>query len=280
MSTRLFDRFPERRVAVTGAASGLGRCFALQLAGLGWKVALSDVNEPALAETATLVREAGGEPLPLRCDVTRPEDLEALAAAVRDAWGGVDVLINNAGVAAAGPIDQLPLDVWDFALAVNLPGAVHGCRSFVPMLAAQGAGHIINVASMAGMAMVPEMSAYNCSKAAVIALSETLRSELAPKGIGVTVGVPMFFQTNLLTSLRYTDEAQKKTAAALMARAKVTAADVAHRILRGADRNRLYVMTESQGRATWRLRRWTPRFYFWLITRLYRRGEFDLSGEG
>jgi NAD(P)-dependent dehydrogenase (short-subunit alcohol dehydrogenase family) len=173
-----------KRAAITGAGSGLGRCMALELGADGWKVALADIDEERAEESATLVREAGGEALVVVCDVTQPEDLERLAEGVREAWGGLDLLVNNAGVAHGGVMERIPLEDWRWILDINLMGAVHGCRTFIPMLE-EGGGHIINVASMAGMASAPEMSAYNASKAALVSLSETAmaRAKVTTEGV-------------------------------------------------------------------------------------------------
>ena len=107
-------------------------------------------------------------------------------------WNGVDILINNAGVAAAGYFEKIPLDRWDWIIDINLKSIIYGCRAFIPQFKEQGSGYIVNVASNAGIASLPEMGSYNVTKAAAISASETLRTELSPRNIGVLSCAPHF----------------------------------------------------------------------------------------
>ena len=125
---------------------------------------------------------------------------EALAAEADRAFGGTDLVVNNAGVAVGGPVGAVPLDDWKWIFGVNLWGVIYGCHVFVPRFKAQGHGHVINVASAAGLLSAPEMGPYNVTKAGVVALSETLAAELSGTGVGVTVLCPTFFRTNILAS--------------------------------------------------------------------------------
>jgi len=170
------------RAVVTGAGSGLGRAFCLELKKRGARLVCADIDEAAAQRTAS---EVGGTAV--RCDVARIEDVEALAAAAERALGGVDLVVNNAGVAVAGPVGEVPLDDWRWIMGVNLWGVIYGCHVFAPRLKKQGRGHIINVASAAGLLAPPGMAPYNVTKAAVVALSETMSAELKQTGVGVTV---------------------------------------------------------------------------------------------
>ena len=163
----------------------------------------------------------------MRCDVARVEEVEALAAAAERALGGVDLVINNAGVAVGGLVGEVPLDDWRWIMGVNLWGVIYGCHVFVPRLRKQGRGHILNVASAAGLLAPPGMAPYNVTKAAVVALSETLRAELRDAGVGVTVLCPTFFRTNIAQSSRAIDGKQRALVEKLMARSKIQADDVA-----------------------------------------------------
>lgn len=253
-------RLPQNvRVAITGAGSGLGRALAVELASQRQaRLLLLDVNEPRAHETAELVRQAGGEARVMRCDVTQAQDLDAAAAEMDRAFGGTDLLVNNAGVAAAGLMGDVPIADWQWLLNINLFGVIHGCHSFVPRMKAQRAGFILNVASAAALAHLPEMSAYNVSKAGVLALSETLDAELASYGIVVSTLCPTFFATNLLESLRSPDNRQKDAAEKAFARTRVTASAVAKAALKGLEANQLVIIPQLDGAAIWRLKRVLP----------------------
>jgi NAD(P)-dependent dehydrogenase (short-subunit alcohol dehydrogenase family) len=265
-------RFPRKRVVITGAGSGLGRALSIEFARRGWHIGVSDSDEARADQTAHFVRQHGGTPLVIPCDVTVAAQLESMAALLEAQWDGTDVIINNAGIAAAGCMEKIPLETWDRIMAVNLKSVIYGCRTFIPVLERQGGGHIVNVASCAGFASLPEMSCYNVTKAGVIALSETLRSELVQKKIGVTVAVPTFFKSNLLDQMACTDERQRELANAYCSKSRTSADDVARDLLRGIEQNKMYVMTQADGKLLWFLKRLAPEFYFKLLVWIYKKG--------
>src|SRR5262249_49239016 len=139
------------RVFITGGASGLGRAMAEHWAGRGARVCIADVHEARGAETLAALKARAADADFVRCDVTRDEDLRAARERVVERWGGVDVVVNNAGVALAGGIDQITLDDWRWIVDINLLGVVRGCREFTPVFKKQQSGHFVNVASMAGL---------------------------------------------------------------------------------------------------------------------------------
>lgn len=240
---------------ITGAGSGFGRALALELAGRGSRLTLSDVNLQAVEETAQLAESAGARGVrALRCDVTKIEDVEALAAAAEPP---IDLVVNNAGVSSGGRVGELPLKDWRWTIDVDLFGVIHGCHVFVPMLRAQGHGHILNVASAAGLLAAPQMGAYNVAKAGVVALSETLSGELMGTKIGVTVLCPTFFQTDIAKSGRFTDDKTRTRAESLVAKGK-TADGVARYALEACRRNALYAIPMADGRWLWRFKRASP----------------------
>ena len=265
-------KFPKKRIVITGAGSGLGRAISLEFAKLGWKVCASDIDMKRASKTATLVDKAGGRGFASLCDVTKAEDLTSLANTLEDKWGGVDIVVNNAGAAAAGYMEKIPLETWEWIMALNLKSVIYGCRAFIPLLENQKKGHIINIASNAGIASLPEMSCYNVTKAGVISLSETLKIELAPKNIGVTVVTPTFFKTNLMDNFRSPDERQKTMANAFFEKARVTAEDVAKHIVKAVNKNKLYVITQVDGKFVWFLKRMIPEFYFKILAWGYKKG--------
>lgn len=262
-----------RRVFITGGASGLGRALAERYARAGARVCIADVNEPRASETLTALTSGGAAEADfIRCDVTKEEDLLSARERLEQRWGGVDVVINNAGVAQSGAIEDVPLDDWRWILEINLLGVVRGCRVFTPLFKRQGSGHFVNVASMAGLLDVPFMSSYNATKAAVVSLSETLQNELAPDGIHVTVACPSFFQTNLGESLRTTDPGLRIAMDKLLARSQITAKDVAEDIFRAVEDKRFYVLSHKEGRRAWLLKRLLPRERYTAIIRKQMRG--------
>jgi NAD(P)-dependent dehydrogenase (short-subunit alcohol dehydrogenase family) len=186
------DRFKTKTVVITGAGSGFGRGLALDFAKLGWKVAVSDINMERAEDSVRLVNGSGGQGIAIRCDVTKPEEVQGLADAVVSKWGTVDIIINNAGVPVLGFMEKITLEDWRFEIDVMLMSVIYGCRTFIPIFKKQGWGHIVNTASSAGICSLPEMSPYNVTKAGVISLSETLRGELKGSNIGVTVVCPTF----------------------------------------------------------------------------------------
>ena len=178
--TILSRRFPGKRAFITGAASGLGRAIATELAAEGWQLGLLDVSAPRLAEAAASLRTAGVTPHTYAGDVA---DEAFVAASVGDfvrRAGGLDVMVNNAGVAAAGPVETTPPSDWRWITDINLFGVVWGCQAAVPHLRAAGSGLVLNVASSAGFAAAPQMSAYNATKAAVISLTEEASAATRP----------------------------------------------------------------------------------------------------
>jgi len=148
-----------------------------------------------------MVREAGGDGFTMRCDVRDYSQLIAFAQACEEKLGGIDIVVNNAGVASGGFFDELSLEDWEWQIAINLMGVVKGCKAFLPLVQ-KSKGKIINIASMAALMQAPGMSNYNVAKAGVVALSESLLVELRQAEVGVHVVCPSFFQTNLLDSFR------------------------------------------------------------------------------
>lgn len=262
--------FPVRpRAVVTGAGSGFGRALALALGRRGGRVLIADVNLAGAEETAGLVAAAGGEGVAARCDVRRVDEVEALALEMEARWGGVDIVVNNAGVAAAGPVGAVTLDDWRWIVDINLWGVVHGCHVFVPRLRAQGSGYVLNVAAAAGFISLPEMGPYSLTKAAVISLSETLYGELGPAGVHVTVACPSFFKTNLMESFRSAEERQRKAAQNFFARSAATADEVAARTLDALERGRLYAIPQTDAGLLWRVKRFAPALYFRAVRRFF-----------
>lgn len=247
------------RIFITGGASGLGLALAQRCLAAGWRVCVADLAEQSQPDVLPAPSDTFSYQ---RCDVTQEKDLQDAADAMVRNWGGVDIVVNNAGVAQVGAIDDVSIQDWEWIVNINLLGVVRGCKVFTPLLKKQGHGHIINVASMAGLLDVPNMASYNASKAAVVSLSETLQNELAPQGITVSVVCPSFFRTNLGNSMRSTVPGMQKKLDKLMSKSELSAADIADAMLDAIEKKRFYVIPHKQARRAWLFKRFLPRRWY------------------
>jgi NAD(P)-dependent dehydrogenase (short-subunit alcohol dehydrogenase family) len=250
-----------RRVLITGAGSGLGRELALVYAGRGDRVAVVDLYADRAEETRKLL--PGGGHLALVADVGSDSAMAALRGQVMGAWDGLDVLVNNAGIASGGPIVDVSAVEWQRTININLMGVVRGVREFVPLMQAQRHGRVVNVASFAGLAGAPGLGAYGVAKAAVVALSEGLRAEMHDHGVHVSVLCPSFFKTNLLQSCTGPESQQiKHIAAKLMEQSPIDAAAVARYTVAESERGRFLLLPHQDTRVRWWLKRYFPGQYF------------------
>ncbi len=268
-----------KTVAITGAASGLGRAFALAWAEKGWRVGILDIDMEGASETREMVREAGGEGEALRCDVSSLDGVRAAADHLYGLWGGVGVLVNNAGVGGGGAVGEIPIEDWEKVVGIDLWGVVNGCHVFIPRMKEQGGGHIVNVSSLAGLISAPKTAPYNVSKAAVVALTQTLKTELASAGIGVTVVCPPVVKTNILENtldmageIDYDIAAEMELIRTAMDASRITPQDVAAMTVRAVERNRLYVIPGIPLRLSWLNARLSPSLFYGLSALLARRG--------
>lgn len=238
---------------VTGGGSGLGLAFCRKLAAKGWWVVCADISLVSARETAV---ELGDCVLPHLLDVTNAAAWNKLLEDLRRQWPRLDLLVNNAGICAAGEIGVAPIEDFERVLDVNLRGTLLGCQTFVPWLkeTAPG-GHVVNISSIAGVLSPPSMGAYNISKAGVTALSETLYAELRPLGIGVSVVMPGFFASDLLTHGRFATPRHQRLAERYMRSAQITADDVVEHTLHAVHRRKLYVVLGRRARWLWRIKR-------------------------
>ena len=229
-----------RRVLVTGAASGLGAALTSAFRGRGDEVLATDRAAPD-----------GG----LVLDVTDDDAWAEAVARVEQQWGGLDVLVNNAGIAGGGRVDVCTIEEWQHLLDVNLLGVVRGSRAFAPLLKRQGSGRIVNIASLAGLVHPPGMGSYNAVKAAVVAFSETVGHELAPYGVGCTVVCPSYFRTNLMHSLQGADTDVAAKVSALVERSPLTADQIAEAVLTGIDEGAELIVPDEPARQAVALKR-------------------------
>jgi len=262
--------FAGRVAVVTGAGSGFGREFARIAAGLGMRLALADIQPQALAATADELRAQGAQVLAETVDVSRAADVERLAQRTLDAFGAVHLLFNNAGVAAGGLVWEHSVKDWEWVLGVNLWGVIHGVRTFVPIMLAQGDDcHVVNTASVAGLLSPQMMGIYNVSKHGVVTLTETLYQDLRVTGarIGVSLLCPAFVPTGIAQSHRNRPETLRETTAPTasmlasqkasekaVASGRISADAVAQQTFEAIRENRFYVITHPKILASVELR--------------------------
>lgn len=227
-----------RRVLVTGAASGLGAALVR---------AFTEAGDDVLATDLTFA-DPSEDRAGRRLDVTSDADWADALVAVQERWGGLDILVNNAGVAGGGRLDVATLDEWQWITEINLFGAVRGTRTFVPMLKQQRSGHIVNVASLAGLVHPAGMASYNAVKAAVVALTETTGHELAAYGVRASVVCPSYFRTNLMDSLQGMDTALGARMTRMVERSSITADDIAAEVLAGIARGDELILPDDPAR--------------------------------
>ena len=235
--------FSDARVLVTGAASGLGAALVDRFAAAGARVLGTDL--------------VARDPL-VRHDITSDADWAAVAARVEDEWGGLDVLVNNAGVAGGGRIDRTTIEEWRQITEVNLFGVVRGVTAFTPMLKEQRSGHVVNVASLAGLVHPAGMGSYNATKAAVVAFTETVGHELAGYGIRASAVCPSYFRTNLMSSMQGSDTALGEIVKGLVERSPITAEQVAAAVLAGIDAGDDVIVPDEPARQAFALK-WADR---------------------
>jgi NAD(P)-dependent dehydrogenase (short-subunit alcohol dehydrogenase family) len=255
------EQFEGRVAVVTGAASGMGLAFAERFVQEGMKVVLADVEKAALDEAVAGLEEAGGDVIGVRTDVSRLEDIEALASKTIDAFGAVHVVCNNAGVESGAPFADIPPETWHWVLSVDLFGTIYGIRTFLPLLRKHAPdGHIVNTSSLAGLeSYFLTASPYVAAKHAVVGLSETLFHELREGGeqIGVSVLCPGMIATNMPwsernrpdhvpSSLEHPARAQLIEMTTMGAKHGMPPADVAELVVRAIREKRLYILTHPE----------------------------------
>jgi short-subunit dehydrogenase len=271
----LEQRFPAKRVLITGATTGFGQALAHALAGRGWKVAVTGRKLDAVKATVEEVRQRGGVGLGMALEVREKAQWEAVRRKLHKAWGGIDVLVNNAGVADANLMVNMTDADWENLLSVNLDGVINGCRTWVPDMLEQKSGYILNVASIAGLLSMPEMANYSVSKAGVIALSETLRTELSAANVGVTVLCPSGFKSSLIDNAERDGRSADASVMARMVQADMdkgrhTSESVARYALAAMEKGDLYSIPQPLYRLAWAAKRMAPNTFYQTIGWLYR----------
>jgi short-subunit dehydrogenase len=251
-----------KTVLITGGVSGLGLAMAVEWAKTGATLCLVDRSDEHKQKAVQAVEAAGGKAHYVQCDVTSDQDVEHLKQFTDANLPPIDVLINSAGVPTAGTFSAESMSAWEWVLGINLLGTVRVTKAYADDFRKRGQGHIVNIASQAGLTSMPLMGSYNATKAAVIALSETLKLELAPFGVGVSVVCPAFVSTNLHTSLHEEQKAMEEVVTKLVQTGNVSAQAVAEATFQAVENNQFLVVTHKEGRTALRLKRWFPSLYF------------------
>jgi NAD(P)-dependent dehydrogenase (short-subunit alcohol dehydrogenase family) len=263
---------------VTGAAKGIGRATALELARSGAWLAGCDTDEPALAKTLADCRALGARTLGEAVDVGDAAQMQAFAERVERELGPTFCLVNNAGVGVSGGFFATEAADWDWLLRVNLRGTIHGARSFGPLMQGRGAGRIVNVASASGFCNLPSLTAYGTTKYAVVGLSEALRAELLPFGVMVSVVCPGLVNSSILETARIrgaaNPEAERQALTELYRRRGHAPESVAKAIVGAAESGKALVPVSSEAWLLYVLKRLAPTALPWLLRaseRLYQK---------
>ena len=256
--------FAGKAAFITGGAGGIGLAMARAFGQRGMKVAIADVEAETCARAVETLRREGVEAIGTACDVS---DREALAEAVKRTFaefGKIHILCNNAGVSRAGPVETIAASDWDWVIGVNLKGLIHGLQLFLPHMKAHGEeGHIVNTASINGVAGAPLAGPYSATKFAVVGLSEVLAAELAETPIGVSVLCPRWVKTRMLDNGRNRParfggpikldadnvNAERNARYAKALESGLDPADVAQLVIGAIEARRLFVFTHAETRA-------------------------------
>lgn len=257
---QLTSSYPQKRAFITGAASGLGKAFCLELASDEWTIGIADINEEQLLVTEHEIKKLGGRTISFRLDVSDRHQYQKVAEQFLQNAGGIDLLFNNAGVGDGGLFEEYSLDNWEWMTQVNQMSVVYGCHFFLPTFKKQKSGHILNTASLAAVTCAPTMGAYNTTKAAVVAISETLYCELLGHNVKVSCIQPAYFKTNIAQSARGGEQIKKSTQF-LIDRSRLEADEVAREILTRAGKGELYILLPKGARKMWNLKRLAPTWF-------------------
>jgi NAD(P)-dependent dehydrogenase (short-subunit alcohol dehydrogenase family) len=265
-------RWQSGTAVITGAASGLGRALALELAAARWRLVLADLDPDRLGAVAREVEAGGGAAEPTLLDVRDADAWRGLRDRLEAQWPTLDMLVNCAGVGATGEVGRLVERQWERVIETNLIGTALGCETFLPWLRRHPSrSHLVNVASIAGILAPPSMAAYAASKAGVIALSEAIAAECGGRRPGVTIVCPGFFRSGLLETWHFTSGTESREARRRMGGSRWSSEAVARRVVRAIDKDRRYVVVGRKARWLWRMKRLAPRATTSLIAAVYRR---------
>ncbi len=258
-----------KTAVITGAASGLGKAIAERysnpkLVNDPWQIIIADIQDSEGQKVVQEINNNGGTAQYFHCDISKPSDFDELAKYTENATGRCDLMVNCAGIASAGSLMSTNAAEWQKLIALDLMSVVWGSKAFVPLLKKTATPNqhatVINIASFAGIALMPGMMTYNVTKAGVIAFSETLRCELFNSNVHVGVACPSFFKTNLTDSMTGSDEETKQRINRWMENSGVTAADVAADIANAVINKEFMILSHKETKKIYRMSRWFPNY--------------------
>lgn len=268
MVYQLSKKHPKKRAFITGAAGGLGFALCTELAKDGWTIGMSDINPASLEIASEKLKSWGAKTLTYTFDVSNRVKYKEVCDEFLEQVGGIDLLINNAGVGDAGYTDEYSLENWEWIMGINLMGVINGCHNFIPTFRQQQSGQIINIASAAAFSSLPRMAAYNVSKSGVLAFSESLDPQMYSYNVGVSVVMPTFFKTQVMQYSRGSAESVELSKF-LFATTDLTPDKVAKTALTKAGKGKFYIILPTNAKFIYWMKRHFPR----LMLRLYRLGE-------
>lgn len=258
-----------KNILITGAASGLGKALAQLYANKGFNVLIVDIQDEIGQAFVEKLQSEGKSAQYYHCDIGSKENIDKLLRQIKNDHSSLDILINNAGVASAGTLEQSTQEEWQRLINLDLMSVVYMSKACLPLLKKLNSAHIVNIASFAGLANFPAMMAYNVAKAAVIAFSETLLVELSPYKIGVSVACPAFFQTNLVDSMSGASKKTKDFVQGQMQSSKINAKDIATDISHAIENNTFMIISHKQAKRQYLFKRLFPNAFLSKKIKLY-----------
>ncbi len=260
--SKLNEKYPNKRAIITGANSGVGLEMIAVLLRNDWNVLGIDLNIDKLKVLAVSFKKLSSE----QVDITNTIEFERVVSTFIQRYNGVDVMINNAGVGEGVRFKDYSLANWDWIIDINLKSVIAGCYFVYGAMQKQSSGVIVNMASAAGYANLPNMSPYNVTKAGVISLSESLAHEFAPFGVHVMCVTPTFFQSNILSQSKGTDDVLL-SANRVVNNAKLDSEGAAKLILKHLHSNKLYLRFPFFATVIFTMKQFFPGLYLWLLRR-------------
>ena len=249
--------FKEKIAIITGGASGIGYAVARELARRGSVLVLADINAEGVERAAADITGAGGKARATRVDVTKADEVQKLVKETAEEYGRLDYIFNNAGIAIIGEVRDMTLDDWRRIVDINLWGVIYGTMAAYPLMIEQGFGHIVNIASVAGLIGIPTFASYCTTKHAVVGLTTSLRPEAAAFGVKVSVVCPGFIRTELFENSTLL-KANREEATSTAEKAAIKVETAALKIVSGVEKNKSIINFPASARFLWWLRRLNP----------------------